>query len=82
MPSLNKSIVEDAALEWLGKQYRFARTFFQEENRRETIRRLNQSIRQSRTLATLRSRLLPKLLSGELGRRGSARALAIIIRLA
>ena len=33
---------------------------------REALRQLNPSIPQSRTLATLRDTLLPKLLSGEL----------------
>jgi type I restriction enzyme, R subunit len=33
---------------------------------REAVRRLNAAIHQSRTLATLRDTLLPKLLSGEL----------------
>jgi hypothetical protein len=33
---------------------------------REAVRQLNPAIRHSRTLATLRNTLLPKLLSGEL----------------
>ena len=39
---------------------------------REAIRRLNSAIPQSRTLATLRDTLLPKLLSGELSMNQSA----------
>jgi type I restriction enzyme R subunit len=78
--SLNESIVEDAALEWFGEQSRVAPTlipaFSQGEKEkdgevvlvgrlREAIRRLNPAI-PSRTPATLRDTLLPKLLSGEL----------------
>ena len=37
-----------------------------EREKRESIRRLNPAIPQSRTLATLRDTQLPKLLSGEL----------------
>jgi hypothetical protein len=50
--SLNESIVEDAALEWFGKPgYAVGH---------------GPHFHQSRTLATLRDTLLPKLLSGEL----------------
>ena len=68
--SLNESIVEDAALEWFGEQSRVAPTLIPafshgEKEKREAIRRLNPAI-PSRTLATLRDTLLPKLLSGEL----------------
>ena len=38
---------------------------------REAIRRLNPAVIQSRTLATLRDTLLPKLLSGELSVQGA-----------
>jgi type I restriction enzyme, R subunit len=41
---------------------------------RETIRQLNPAIPQSRTLATLRDTLLPKLLSGELSVAEAAQA--------
>ena len=69
--SLDESIVEDAALEWFGKQSRVAPTLIpafsqgEKEAEREATRRLNPAI-PSRTLATLRDTLLPKLLSGEL----------------
>ena len=49
--SLNESIVEDAALEWFG----------------ELGYAVGHGPHQSRTLATLRDTLPPKLLSGELG---------------
>jgi len=80
--SLNESIVEDAALILPAatltlplpageEQSRFARTLIPalshgEKEKREAIRRLNPAVIQSRTLATLRDTLLPKLLSGEL----------------
>ena len=81
--SLNKSIVEDAALEWFGElgyavghgphlapgEPAAERQSFGEVvlvgRLRAAIRRLNPAI-PSRTLATLRDTLLPKLLSGEL----------------
>ena len=79
--SLNESIVEDAALilpaatltrplPWGEEQFRVAQpltpALSQEKKvKRKTIRRLNPAT-QSRTLATLRDTLLPKLLSGEL----------------
>jgi len=80
--SLNESIVEDAALEWFGElggrrvKSEIGRVKFWEpfpislltlhSFSCEVIRRLNPAIPQSRTLATLRDTLLPKLLSGEL----------------
>ena len=79
--SLNESVVEDAALILPAatltrplprgeEQSRVARTLTPafshwEKEKREAIRRLNPAT-QSRTLATLRDPLLPKLLSGEL----------------
>ncbi|MEN9637033.1 MAG: hypothetical protein RL077_5437 [Verrucomicrobiota bacterium] len=68
--SLNESIVEDAALEWFGEQCCVAPSLIPafshgEKEECEAIRRLNPAI-PSRTLATLRDTLLPKLLSGEL----------------
>ena len=44
--TLNESIVEDAALEWFGEQFRCAQTLTRplprgEEEKREAIRRLN-----------------------------------------
>jgi len=83
VPTLNESIVEDAALEWfeelgyaVGHGPHLApgglaaeRDSFAEVvlvgRLRGAIRRLNPAI-PSRTLATLRNTLLPKLLSGEL----------------
>ncbi|MDP1581302.1 MAG: hypothetical protein Q8M02_13590 [Candidatus Didemnitutus sp.] len=83
--SLNESIVEDAALEWLGElgyavghgpaSHADRRDSFGEVGLvgrlREAIRRQNPVIPPSRTLATLRDALLPKLLSGELSKRES-----------
>ena len=72
--SLNESIIEDAALEWfgalgyfcLGAEALIPAFSHGEKEEREAIRRLNPAIATSRTLATPRDTLLPKLLSGEL----------------
>jgi hypothetical protein len=87
--SLNESIVEDAALEWVGElgyavghgphlapgEPAAERDSFSEVvlvgRLREAIRRLPPLRTPSRTLATPRDTLLPKLLSGELSVAGA-----------
>ncbi len=60
--NLKESIVEDAALEWFG----------------ELGYAIGHGPPQSRTLATLRDTLLPKLLSGELRVEGTTEASEVI----
>ncbi len=75
--SLNESIVEDAALTWFGElgyavghgpQLAPGEPAAERDGFGEVVQvdRLREAIPQSRTLATLRDTLLPKLLSGEL----------------
>jgi hypothetical protein len=75
MPSLNESIVEDAALEWFGElgNRRVKSEIGRVKSRQSFPISLFTILFSPPPLATLRDTLLPKLLSGELSVAGNER---------